>query len=58
VVTAAAVRSAASSSRDYLSAIEGVPIRCLNQQINEVPAYMNVGVAALKKALPRTVKVA
>src|ERR1700716_4311129 len=35
--------------RDYLTAMEGVPIRCLNQQINEVPAYMNVGVAALKK---------
>ena len=40
--------------RDYLAAIEGVPIRCLNQQINEVPAYMNVGVAALKKALLRS----
>ena len=40
--------------RDYLSAMEGVPIRCLNQQINEVPAYMNVGVAALKKALLRS----
>jgi hypothetical protein len=40
--------------RDYLSAMEGVPIRCLNQQINEVPAYMNMGVAALKKALLRS----
>src|SRR5260370_35342211 len=36
--------------RDYLSAMEGVPIRCLNQQINEVPASINVGVAGLKKA--------
>jgi hypothetical protein len=40
--------------RDYLSAMEGVPIRCLNQQINEVPIYMHVSVAALKKALLRS----
>jgi hypothetical protein len=40
--------------RDYLSAMEGIPIRCLNQPINEVPAYMHMGVAALKKALLRS----
>jgi hypothetical protein len=37
--------------RGYLAAMEGVPIRCLNQQINEVPIYMHVGVAAPKKTL-------
>ncbi|SOE97271.1 hypothetical protein SAMN05414139_10367 [Burkholderia sp. D7] len=40
--------------RDHLTAMEGVPIRCINQQKNEVPAYMEVGVAALKKALLRS----
>jgi hypothetical protein len=40
--------------RDYFRTMEGVPIRCLNQPINEVPAYMHVGVAALRKALLRS----
>ena len=40
--------------RDYLSAMKGIPIRCLTQPINEVPAYMHMGVAALKKALLRS----
>jgi hypothetical protein len=40
--------------RDYLAGMEGVPIRCLNEPINEVPAYMHVGVAALRKALLRS----
>jgi hypothetical protein len=40
--------------RDYLSAMEGVPVRFLNRHTDEVPAYMHVGVAALKKALLRS----
>ena len=40
--------------RDYLTAMEGVPIRYLNKQKNELPAYMDAGVAALKKALLRS----
>jgi hypothetical protein len=40
--------------RDYLTAMEGVPIRCIDHQKNEVPAYLEVGVAALKKALLRS----
>jgi hypothetical protein len=40
--------------RDYLTAMEGIPVRCVNQQQDEVPAYMAVGVAALKKALLRS----
>ncbi|ACD21548.1 hypothetical protein [Paraburkholderia phytofirmans] len=39
--------------RDYLSAMEGVPIRYISKQTNEVPAYMDVGVAALRRALLR-----
>ena len=34
--------------------MEGVPIRYLNKQKNELPAYMDAGVAALKKALLRS----
>jgi hypothetical protein len=40
--------------RDYLSAMEGVPVRYISKQANEMPAYMDVGVAALKRALLRS----
>ncbi|MFM0740376.1 hypothetical protein PQQ51_24305 [Paraburkholderia xenovorans] len=39
--------------RDYLSAMEGVPVRYIGKTSTEVPAYMDVGVAALKRALLR-----
>jgi hypothetical protein len=40
--------------RDYLTAMEGVPVHLVSKQKNEVPAYMDVGVAALKRALLRS----
>src|SRR6202049_2976076 len=40
--------------RDYLSAMEGVPIRYIAKPPENVPAYMDIGVAALKKALLRS----
>lgn len=40
--------------RDYLTAMEGVPIHYVGRQKNEVPAYMDAGVAALKRALLRS----
>ncbi|MGA7812058.1 hypothetical protein [Caballeronia sp.] len=40
--------------RDYLSAMEGVPVRTINKPPDQVPAYMDVGVAALKRALLRS----
>ena len=39
--------------RDYMTAMEGVPVRFIGKEPAEVPAYMDVGVAALKKALLR-----
>lgn len=39
--------------RDYRTSIEGVPVRFLTRPPNEIPAYMDPGVAALKKALLR-----
>ncbi|MBB5417207.1 hypothetical protein F0160_12745 [Paraburkholderia sp. JPY303] len=39
--------------RDYMTAMEGVPVRFIGKPPTEVPAYMDVGVAALKKALLR-----
>jgi len=39
--------------RDYMSAMEGIPVRYLGREATEVPRYMDVGVAALKKALLR-----
>ncbi|OLL29327.1 hypothetical protein BTH42_22825 [Burkholderia sp. SRS-W-2-2016] len=39
--------------RDYMTAMEGVPVRFIGKPPGEVPAYMDVGVAALKKALLR-----
>jgi hypothetical protein len=40
--------------RDYVTAMEGIPVRCVNEEPSEVPAYMETGVAALKKALLRS----
>jgi hypothetical protein len=40
--------------RDYVTAMEGVPIRFINKGPEQVPAYMDVGVAALKRALLRS----
>jgi hypothetical protein len=39
--------------RDYISAMEGVPVRYIGKRPGDVPAYMDAGVAALKKALLR-----
>ena len=39
--------------RDYSTTMEGVPVRFLAKASNEIPAYMDAGVAALKKALLR-----
>ena len=39
---------------DYMSAIEGVPVRYIGKQsLDAIPAYMDVGVAALRRALLR-----
>jgi hypothetical protein len=40
--------------QDYMSAMEGVPIRYIGRAPNEIPAYMDIGVSALKKALLRS----
>jgi hypothetical protein len=40
--------------RDYMTAMEGVPIRYIGKAPDAVPAYMDVGVAALKRALLRS----
>lgn len=51
--------------RDYTTAMEGVPVRFIGKLANEIPAWMDAGVVALRKALrraridvddPRTVK--
>lgn len=39
--------------RDYLTAMEGVPVRFIGKAPGEVPAYMDAGIAALKRALLR-----
>ena len=40
--------------RDYMTAMEGIPVRYIAGKTPvEVPAYMDVGIAALKKALLR-----
>jgi hypothetical protein len=39
--------------RDYMSAMEGIPVGYLSREADGVPLYMDVGVAALKKALLR-----
>ncbi len=40
-------------ARDYMSAMEGIPVRYIARPSAEVPAYMDVGVLALRKALLR-----
>lgn len=37
--------------RDYITAMEGVPVRYIDKPATAVPPYMDAGVAALKKAL-------
>lgn len=37
--------------RDYMTAMEGVPVRYIGKAPVEVPAYMDAGISALKKAL-------
>ncbi|MFT4063177.1 hypothetical protein [Paraburkholderia sp.] len=39
--------------RDYMTAMEGIPVRFLGKTSAEIPAYMDVGISALKKALLR-----
>ncbi|MBN3756124.1 hypothetical protein G3N95_24505 [Paraburkholderia sp. Tr-20389] len=40
--------------RDYMTAMEGVPVRYIGKDSSDaIPAYMDVGIAALKKALLR-----
>jgi hypothetical protein len=39
--------------RDYVTAMEGVPVRYLAKLPEAIPPYMDVGVAALKRALLR-----
>jgi hypothetical protein len=40
--------------RDYMTAMEGVPIRYIAKPPESMPAYMDIGVAALKRALLRS----
>jgi hypothetical protein len=40
--------------RDYMTAMEGIPVRFIGKTPAEIPAYMDVGVSALKKALLRS----
>ena len=40
--------------RDYMTAMEGVPVRFIGRAPVDVPAYMDAGVLALKKALLRS----
>ncbi|MEM5339454.1 hypothetical protein [Paraburkholderia azotifigens] len=41
-------------ARDYMTAMEGVPVRYIgNNASDAIPAYMDVGIAALRKALLR-----
>ena len=39
--------------RDYTTAMEGVPVRFIGKLANEIPAGMDAGVVALRKALRR-----
>jgi len=41
-------------ARDYMTAMEGVPIRFVSKGPETVPAYMDIGVTALKRALLRS----
>jgi hypothetical protein len=38
---------------DYASSMEGIPIRHLLAPVNSLPAYMDAGIAALRRALLR-----
>jgi hypothetical protein len=40
--------------RDYMTAMEGVPIRYVGKARDAVPAYMDVGIHALRRALLRS----
>jgi hypothetical protein len=40
--------------RDYMTAMEGVPVRFIGRAPGDVPSYMDAGVLALKKALLRS----
>ncbi|WP_118181880.1 hypothetical protein [Paraburkholderia phosphatilytica] len=40
--------------RDYMTSMEGVPVRFIGRTPVDVPAYMDAGVLALKKALLRS----
>jgi hypothetical protein len=40
--------------RDYMTAMEGVPVRYIAKPPENVPAYMDIGIAALKRALLRS----
>lgn len=40
--------------RDYMTAMEGIPVRLIGKSPTDIPAYMDVGVLALKKALLRS----
>jgi hypothetical protein len=40
--------------RDYMTAMEGVPIRYVGKARDAVPAYMDVGIQALRRALLRS----
>jgi hypothetical protein len=40
--------------RDYMTAMEGVPVRYIGKAPDAVPPYMDVGIAALKRALLRS----
>ncbi|CAN7155781.1 hypothetical protein LJR230_000112 [Trinickia sp. LjRoot230] len=42
------------SPRDYMTAMEGVPVRYIGHLPNTAPAYMDAGIAALKRALLRS----
>ncbi|RKP59325.1 hypothetical protein [Pararobbsia silviterrae] len=37
--------------RDYMTALEGIPVRYLNRPASQIPRYMDAGVAQLRKAL-------
>src|ERR1700761_1580933 len=40
--------------RDYMTSMEGVPVRYIGRAPSQVPAYMDAGVIALAKALLRS----
>lgn len=40
--------------RDYMTAMEGIPVRFIDSTRDDVPSYMATGVAALRRALLRS----